>query len=467
MGEIIWSIKDPSSVKESPINSWPILLIKFIDDLVPRFGIFKNIPTIGGDLYDFSSKGLIKFVIDKIQGRQAESVISFRIVHMPMVLVLDAELSKEILMCKKVKRGRIYKRLGDFFGFGIFTSGIHDQWHHQRKVMFKLFQRRNLEEITPRLAESMFRMFDSKLESGNPIELQSVLSNMGLVGFCDVMFGVDITDIYSELTEPLNRLLAYINGAIEPFVIEFDPSYQKFCSDRHFVHNWIRELIDRARESPLCNPDLLLELHNENLTEKELVQFVLSIVFGGHETTSKLMLAITYSLYHNREAISKLNAETDAYFKTHNTYQLDIIKEPYLRNIIREGTRLYPSAWILSREAQEEISFGPDSYEKGTQFLISPLIFLRSEKIWGPNAEVFDPDRFDNLTDSARKTFIPFVVGAENCPGKIFAELEASIVISNLFYHYQLEFLEHELVINSAITLRIVDRLPTIVRKRT
>lgn len=463
---IIWSIKDSDSVKPSPISSWPILLLKFIDDMIPRVGMFKNIPSIGGDLYDFSSKGLLKFVLDKIHDRYDEVAIDLRIIHMPMTLILDAELSKQILLSKQVKRGRIYNRLTDFFGFGIFTSYSHDKWFHQRKIMFRLFQYKSLEYITPLLTNAMFKVLDKYIEQNEEIELQTVLAQMGLVGFCEAIFGVDITDFQDDLVEPLNRLLVYINGAIEPFVISWDPSYQKFCEDRDFVHRWIKELINRAKASPNCNHIILEEFNREDITEEELVEFILSVVFGGHETTSKLILALVYSLYYNKQYIEKLNLETAQYYNNHQEYQYDIVKQTYLKNIIREGTRLYPSAWILSREAQENLSFGDLYFEKGTQFLISPLIFLRSEKIWGEDAEIFCPERFDKLSEKAQQTFIPFVVGVENCPGKKFAELESCIVISKLFYEYDIEILEHDIVPNSAITFRLVDKLPVVIKKK-
>ncbi|AYV85441.1 MAG: cytochrome 450-like protein [Satyrvirus sp.] len=462
--KIIWSIKDVDTIKLSPIHSWPIALLKFVDDLIPRYGILKDIPTIGGDLYEFSSKGLLKFIIDKIQNRYDEKIINIRIVHMPMVLILDAELSKEILLCKKVRRGRIYDRLTDFFGFGIFTSNIHDKWFHQRKTVFRLFQRKNLEFITPTLAESMFSVLDKEL--GKEVDFQLLLSKMGLIGFCQTIFGVDISDIYMDLMEPLNRLLVYMNSAIEPFVIAWDPSYVEFSKDKDIVHAWVRELIARAKNSNKCNPIILEEFGREDITEIELIEFVLSVVFGGHETTSKLILATIYSLCNNRQFIDKLNLETEEYFATHTNYEIDVMKMPYLKNIINEGTRLYPSAWILSRETSEQIEFGDFNFKGGTQFLISPLIFLRSEKIWGNDAEIFNPERFEQLTDQAQKTFIPFVVGMENCPGKMFAELEACIVISKLFYSYKIELLDHEIVPNSAITFRLFNKLPVVITKK-
>ncbi|XWV24756.1 cytochrome 450-like protein [Tupanvirus deep ocean] len=462
---IIWSLKSEHLI--SPIRSWMIVLLNFIDRLIPRFWIFKNIPTLGGDIYDFSKKGLFKFILDKFNNRNDnEKYNEIRFVHMPLSLIFDGDLSKKILLSKNVGRGKTYDRLTDFFGYGIFTSKIHDKWLHQRRLVLSLFTKKNLSLVTTELTNSMFKELDRLIACGDHFDLVSLLSQIGLVGFCDVFFGVDIKDISSSLIAPLNRLLVYINGAAEPFVIKMDPAYRAYAKDKKFVHKWMHELIDRAKKSTKCHPIIAAELHRDDLDIKELGEFVLSIVLGGHETTARLMLGIIYCIYHDNQCIDKLNAETHSYLNEKSNYEFDILKQSYLNKIIKEGTRLFPPVWILGRETFADLEIDNILFKKGTQFLISPLIFLRDEKIWGSDAEIFKPERFDKLTTEQKNIFIPFVVGIENCPGKLFAELEASIVVSKLFYHYQIKFLEHSINPTSAGTFRLTDVLPVQITKK-
>ena len=448
MNNIVWSIKDSESIKLAPIHSWSITALRFIDGIIQYLRVFFDIPVLGGDLYEFSSKGLLKFILDKINSKSNEKYVEFRIIHIPMCLILSAELSKKILLSKYVKRGRIYNRLTDFFGFGIFTSNVHDTWFHQRKAIVKIFHKRYLDSIAPSLHRYMFDVLDRELLAYTEFDLSMLLSQMGLIAFCKIIFGVDISDNYKDLIIPLNRLLLYINGAVEPFVFPMDPLYQEFIKDKKIVHDWIRNLIKLA-DNPNCHPVIVEEFkNNHNQDDTELIEFISSLIFAGHETTAKLMTAIIYNMCCHPEYIEKLNSE---YGRNNNHY---------LKNIIKEGTRLYPSAWILGREALQDFIIDDIEFHKGTQFIISPLIFLRSEEIWGPTAEEFIPDRFDLMTDSEKETFIPFVVGPESCPGKAFAELESAIVISNLFYHYKVEILEHNIQPASAVTFRLFDKLP-------
>lgn len=60
--------------------------------------------------------------------------------------------------------------------------------------------------------------------------------------------------------------------------------------------------------------------------------------------------------------------------------------------------------------------------------------------MWGPDAERFDPDRFDAKAVRARAahTFKPFGTGARACIGRQFALHEATLVLGLLLRRYEL-----------------------------
>ena len=464
--QILWSIKDEH--QPSPLYSWMIIILGIIDWFIPRFGPLKCIPMLGGDIYELSRKGFLKFVMDKFNAMdKKETHVDVRFAHLPLSIIYDGKLARQILLSKHVSRGKMYDRLTEFFGLGIFTSKIHERWRHQRHLILQLFTKKNLLPLTNDLTMSMFKELDRQITKNSQVDMVTLLSQMGLVGFCEVVFGIEIDDMSTELVEPINRLLQYINGAVEPFIIKIEPSYQAFRKDKDFVHDWVKKIIVRAKASTTCHPLVAQELARTDASEIELVEFILSLVLGGHETTARLMLGIVYGMYHNEEILGKLNLETEKYLDMNEDYRYNILEEPYLKNIIREGSRLFSPVWILGRQTNQDIIVdnGP-VFKKGTQFLIIPMVFLRSEKIWGPDAEIFNPDRFNNITPEQKNIFIPFVVGTENCPGKLFAELEASIVISKLFYHYDVKILDHKIRPTSAGTFRITDKLPVIIKKK-
>jgi cytochrome P450 len=59
---------------------------------------------------------------------------------------------------------------------------------------------------------------------------------------------------------------------------------------------------------------------------------------------------------------------------------------------------------------------------------------------WGPTADKFDPDRWDNLPDSYTKNaFMTFLQGPRGCLGRKFAETEMKILLCCLLSMYSFE----------------------------
>ncbi|QGR54090.1 cytochrome P450 [Moumouvirus maliensis] len=458
----MWSISDP--IPENPIISMFIKILLLIDQFV-------NILTLGyvsnifGQLHNLAKKGIFKFILDMYQDNEDKLFQRFRLGHVPVVAVFNSNISRKILL-SNVSRGVFYTRLRTFFGDGIFTSWNKNLWRGQRNSIFRIFSTRNLKEITPALTTSMFKELDKIINEDSNQDLVSVLSRIGLVGFCEVIFGVNVVDDSLELIEPLNNLLTYINGAAEPIDIKFGKKYTEFIKNKEIVHNWMRKLITKAKTSSQCHPIIKDEINKKNLTEQQIIEYVLSIVLGGHETTARLILGIIYSVYHNTDIIEKMNIESKQYLQSNGEYNFNILNLTYLQSVIKEGTRLYPPVWILNREAKSDIEINQNIFKKGTQFLISPLIYLRDPKIWGSDCEKFIPERFTQITPEQKSNFIPFILGDEDCPGRIFAQLESSIIVSKLFLEYDLVILPHKLNPMSAGTFRLTDNLPVIIKKK-
>lgn len=72
-----------------------------------------------------------------------------------------------------------------------------------------------------------------------------------------------------------------------------------------------------------------------------------------------------------------------------------------------------------------------------------------STEIWGPDAEEFDPDRWDKerLTDRQINAFIPFSYGPRSCVGRNVAEMELMLIVSTVFRRYEFEL--HQTVLET------------------
>lgn len=81
--------------------------------------------------------------------------------------------------------------------------------------------------------------------------------------------------------------------------------------------------------------------------------------------------------------------------------------------------------------AFEDIVLGDLYIPKGVSVWIPVLAIHHSEKLWGKDANEFNPNRFASKSFTPGR-FLPFAVGPRNCIGQAFAMMEAKIILAML-----------------------------------
>lgn len=103
--------------------------------------------------------------------------------------------------------------------------------------------------------------------------------------------------------------------------------------------------------------------------------------------------------------------------------------------VIQEVLRFYPPAFLMSREAMQEIKLGDVVVPKGVVIWLPIQTLHRDPEIWGPDADKFNPERFANGVVGACKypqTYLAFGVGPYVCVGQNFATMELKIILSQV-----------------------------------
>lgn len=107
--------------------------------------------------------------------------------------------------------------------------------------------------------------------------------------------------------------------------------------------------------------------------------------------------------------------------------------------VLNETLRLYPPAARLIRKAYKAIELGQFSLPKDAALSISILAMHHNEKFWGPDANLFKPERFAAGVSKAAvnpNAFLPFSLGPRNCVGQNFAMLEAKSVLAMILQRF-------------------------------
>ncbi|KAF9773665.1 hypothetical protein IL306_008479, partial [Fusarium sp. DS 682] len=123
----------------------------------------------------------------------------------------------------------------------------------------------------------------------------------------------------------------------------------------------------------------------------------MQVIAAGHETTASALLWTTYALSKDLQAQNRLRTEI-LRLDPKDISAKSIDELHYLDNVIREALRVYSPTLIIPWEALEDIVIAGVKIPKGTTVQLVPAMTQLNPEIWGPDVDVFNPDRWDNLT---------------------------------------------------------------------
>ncbi|VDB89999.1 unnamed protein product [Peniophora sp. CBMAI 1063] len=203
----------------------------------------------------------------------------------------------------------------------------------------------------------------------------------------------------------------------------------------------------------------------DRLSEEEIIAQIGIMIFAGTDTTSS-GLARTFDLLSQRpEVQDRLREELKGW---ENWSYDEIISHPYLDAVCRETLRLYAPAQIVPRVVKDDIVvplskpiIGVDGnlieslfLPKGLDFFVHVAGSNTNPEIWGPDAQVWRPERWleptpDSVTDAHLpavfgKGVMTFYGGGRACIGMQFSQLEMKMVVAALVSTFRFQPSEKE-----------------------
>lgn len=211
-----------------------------------------------------------------------------------------------------------------------------------------------------------------------------------------------------------------------------------------------------ANADNIDRPDLLTRLmegkdeRGEKLGRAELTAEALTQMIAGSDTTSNTSCAVMYHCLKHPAVVEKLQAELDKAIPAGTDVpEFEQVKDlPYLDNVIKETMRIHSTS---SLGLPRIVAPGPGvdilghHFPAGTVLSVPSYTIHHSKEIWGPDADEFRPERWDELTDAQRDAFIPFSYGPRACVGRNVAEMELALIVSTVFHRYQFELYQGKL----------------------
>lgn len=270
-----------------------------------------------------------------------------------------------------------------------------------------------------------------------------------------------------------------------------------------FIRNVARQMIREKREkmeskkgASTAQSDDGIDIisvadQSSTFEEENLIDQMMTFLAAGHETTSTALQWTIYALCKNPDVQTRLREEIRSNLPSISTFAsastadgisaATIESLPYLNAVSNEVLRFHPSVPATVRTAARDTSVANQFIPKGTFFIIAPEVINHSEEFWGPDAAVFNPDRWldsdstapasptsngtpgirANKTGGASNNYamLTFLQGPRSCIGQGFAKAELACLIAAMVGKFRMELAEPEkkLKVKKGATIRPED----------
>lgn len=117
-----------------------------------------------------------------------------------------------------------------------------------------------------------------------------------------------------------------------------------------------------------------------------------------------------------------------------------LTKLDYMERTIKESLRLFPLIPIVLRETEDNVQLTNCIIPKGTLLLLPFFKMHRSQEIWGPTVDEFDPDRFlpESMVGRHPFAYLPFSAGPRNCIGGKYAMVSMKMMLCHTLMAFKL-----------------------------
>ena len=368
------------------------------------------------------------------------------------VMLSDPQAISEIFAidAKQFDAGKDNKILKPLLGNNSLVLLDGDRHKRERKMLMPPFHGEKVKSYGKIIAQ-VTEQIASTWQPQQPFLASKAMQEITLEVILHAVFGLSDGERYQEIKSLLPNLLDMTGSPLGASLLFFPVLQQdwgnwspwgQLVRRRQQIYDLFQAEIDQRRSQPEIKGNDVLSLmllardeDGQPMTDLELQDELMTMLFAGHETTAT---ALTWALYwiHKLPVVKdKLLQELDS--QRNDTEPLAIASFPYLTAVCNETLRIYPVAPItFIRNSKISVEIAEQQFPPET--CLVPCIYLvhRREDLY-PEAEKFQPERFLERQFSPAE-FIPFGGGNRRCLGYALAMLEMKLVLATILSQYEL-----------------------------
>jgi cytochrome P450 len=386
-------------------------------------------------------------------------VFTLRLLYAPIVFALGPEANHYMTVSHASNFRWRDGGMGDLIpllGDGLLTTD-GDYHRRARRIMLPAFHREQLAASTAIMAEEAENAV-GRWRPGQRLDLYVWTRRLALRIAMRALFGFEpdreMRDAHmaAEFEEALgfwgrDYLVQMLRGPGSPA--------RSMMRARARLDRVIFAEIARRRASGERGVDilsLLLDAEDEDgsqLSDQELRDQVMTLLFAGHDTSTSTVTFLFYELARNPGEVPP--------------------DEERLDMVLDETLRMYPPAWIGPRRSIDDFELCGVTVPGGVMVNYCSWASHHLASVF-PEPERFRPSRFAPEAKAAlpKGAYVPFGGGSRTCIGMRFGQLEIKAVARAILSRFRLELAEPErrMSIRQMPTLSPRGGVPVVVRAR-
>ncbi|CAN2254778.1 bifunctional P-450/NADPH-P450 reductase 1 [Bacillus subtilis] len=400
-------------------------------------------------------------------------------IHTPAgttIVVSGHELVKEVCDEERFDKSieGALEKVRAFSGDGLFTSWTHEpNWRKAHNILMPTFSQRAMKDYHEKMVDIAVQLIQkwARLNPNEAVDVPGDMTRLTLdtIGLCG--FNYRFNSYYRETPHPfISSMVRALDEAMHQMQrLDFQDKLmvrtkRQFHHDIQTMFSLVDSIIaERRSNGDQDEKDLLARMLNvedpetgEKLDDENIRFQIITFLIAGHETTSGLLSFAIYYLLKHPDKLKKAYEEVDRVLTDAAPTYKQVLELTYIRMILNESLRLWPTAPAFSLYPKEDTVIG-GKYPITTKDRISVLIpqLHRDRDAWGADAEEFRPERFEHQDQVPHHAYKPFGNGQRACIGMQFALHEATLVLGMVLKYFTLiDHENYELDIKQTLTLK-------------
>jgi cytochrome P450 len=343
--------------------------------------------------------------------------------------------------------------MAPLLGNGLFVND-GDSWRTQRKLVSPAFHHKRIAayaDLMVDYAQSVGKMW----QDGAEIDLEQFMTDYTIHVVSKSLFDAEVSGQETELREVIEQVLRSVDERLmtlfptpmwvpsakirryKAAIARLDELIYQIIADRRAGKTSGQNITDKG--DALSMLLLSQDEQGSGMTDKQVRDEVMTLFGAGHETTSRALTWTWYLLSQNPEVEQRFHDELQAVLGGRTPTLEDLAQLTYTEQIVKESMRLYPPAWVTTRQAHQDTTLGGEPVKKNNVVIIN---------IWGvhhnpnlyPDPWAFKPERFTPEFEKSlpKSAYLPFGNGPRVCIGNAFAMMEAKIALAVLGQRFKL-----------------------------